>query len=52
MVRFAPYTDAAQLAFLRQLKALTPVQLITVLVFLQLQQTPDRGKLVQRIIGA
>ena len=46
------YTDAQQLAFVRQLKALTPTQLLVVLVFLQLQQAPDRGQLVQRIINA
>jgi hypothetical protein len=52
MVKFTPYSDIQQLAFVRQLKTLTPVQLLTVLVFLQLQQAPNRGNLIQRILSA
>lgn len=51
-MKSAPYTDDQQLAFLRQLKALTPTQLLVILVFLELQQTPRRAALIQRIISA
>ena len=47
-----PYTDAQQLAFIRQLKTLTPVQLLAILVFWQFRQQPLRGNIIQRILSA
>lgn len=52
MVRSRKYTDAQQLAFLKQLKVLTPAQLLALLVFLSLHESPDRTALVGKVVSA
>lgn len=46
------YTDAQQLAFIKQLKQLSAIQLLVVLVFVECQDRPDRAALIQRIVAA
>lgn len=42
------FTDAENKAFLAALRLLTPVQLLTIIVWLELRDAPDRIAIVQR----
>lgn len=46
------FTPAQDLAFLRAVKALTPIQAVTIIVWVLIASRADRVAIIQRVAGA